>query len=138
MSMSLLLNSSGASERAAVLNRPRWTRSELRQDLLLLPVGFRLPQRGWVIIFRANPPRAQFYIAETLQSEGWFDEDGWYIRTWLEGKLFKGKDAGDKIKLMDIAELVSLSMQRDGKSVGNGRLAGSEGTNNDGPTTSTE
>jgi len=34
----------------------------------------------------------------------------------------KGKDAGDKIKLMDIAELVSLSMKRDGKPVGNGHL----------------
>ena len=34
----------------------------------------------------------------------------------------KGKDAGDKIKLMDIAELVSLSMKRDGKAVGNGHL----------------
>jgi hypothetical protein len=34
----------------------------------------------------------------------------------------KGKDAGDKIKLMDIAELVTLSMKRDGKPVGNGHL----------------
>jgi Fe-S oxidoreductase len=34
----------------------------------------------------------------------------------------KGKDAGDKIKLMDIAELVSLSMKRDGRPVGNGHL----------------
>lgn len=30
----------------------------------------------------------------------------------------KGKDAGDQIRLMDIAELVSLSMQRDGQPVG--------------------
>ena len=30
----------------------------------------------------------------------------------------KGKDAGDKIRLMDIAELVSLSMKRDGQAVG--------------------
>jgi hypothetical protein len=30
----------------------------------------------------------------------------------------KGKDAGDQIRLMDIAELVSLSMRRDGQPVG--------------------
>ncbi len=32
----------------------------------------------------------------------------------------KGKEAGDQIRLMDLAELVSLSMARDGKPVGNG------------------
>jgi Fe-S oxidoreductase len=36
----------------------------------------------------------------------------------------KGRDAGDKIRLMDIAELVTLSMKRDGKPVGNGHIAG--------------
>ena len=30
----------------------------------------------------------------------------------------KGKDAGDRIRLMDLAELVSLSMKRDGQPVG--------------------
>lgn len=30
----------------------------------------------------------------------------------------KGKDAGDKIRLMDISELVSLSMKRSGETVG--------------------
>jgi hypothetical protein len=30
----------------------------------------------------------------------------------------KGKDAGDQIRLMDISELVSLSMRRDGQPVG--------------------
>jgi Fe-S oxidoreductase len=35
----------------------------------------------------------------------------------------KGKEAGDQIRLMDLAELVSLSMKRDGKAVGgNGSL----------------
>ncbi|MFO0968420.1 MAG: hypothetical protein U0793_22930 [Gemmataceae bacterium] len=47
-------------------------------------INQRLPQRGWVIIFRGYPPRGQFYIAETLQTEGFFDDDGWNIRSWLE------------------------------------------------------
>jgi hypothetical protein len=35
----------------------------------------------------------------------------------------KGKEAGDQIRLMDLAELVSLSMKHDGKAVGgNGAL----------------
>ncbi len=34
----------------------------------------------------------------------------------------KGKDAGDQIRLMDLSELVALSMQRDGKPVGSGEL----------------
>jgi Fe-S oxidoreductase len=35
----------------------------------------------------------------------------------------KGKEAGDQIRLMDLSELVALSMQRDGKPVGNGPLS---------------
>ncbi|MEO8287311.1 MAG: heterodisulfide reductase-related iron-sulfur binding cluster [Chloroflexota bacterium] len=45
----------------------------------------------------------------------------------------KGKDAGDKIKLMDIAELVSLSMKRDGKPIGNGQLPAVGATTNADP-----
>jgi Fe-S oxidoreductase len=45
----------------------------------------------------------------------------------------KGKDAGDKIKLMDIAELVSLSMKRDGRPVGNGHLPDADATTNADP-----
>jgi Fe-S oxidoreductase len=44
----------------------------------------------------------------------------------------KGKDAGDKIRLMDLSELVALSMQRDSKSVGNGS------TPQPGPTANTD
>jgi len=52
---------------------------------------YRQPKRGWVIIFRGYPARGQFYIAETLQKEGWFDGEGWDIRPWLdpEGEFFR-------------------------------------------------
>jgi hypothetical protein len=44
----------------------------------------------------------------------------------------KGKDAGDQIRLMDLSELVALSMKRDGKPVGNGAVPAP------GPTTNTD
>jgi hypothetical protein len=47
----------------------------------------------------------------------------------------KGKDAGDKIRLMDISELVSLSMRRDGQVVG-ARVG--ETLPDPGPTTNTD
>ncbi len=34
-------------------------------------------------IFRGYPARAQVYIAENLQGEGWFDDEGWAIRDWF-------------------------------------------------------
>ena len=47
----------------------------------------------------------------------------------------KGKDAGDQIRLMDIAEMVSLSMRRDGEAVG-ARVG--ETLPDPGPTTNTD
>jgi Fe-S oxidoreductase len=47
----------------------------------------------------------------------------------------KGKDAGDKIRLMDISELVSLSMRRDGEAVG---ARAGETLPDPGPTTNTD
>ena len=35
-------------------------------------------------LFRGYPSRAQYYIAENLESEGWFDEDGWLVRDWFK------------------------------------------------------
>jgi hypothetical protein len=46
----------------------------------------------------------------------------------------KGKDAGDQIRLMDIAELVSLSMSRDG----NGLKRGEGTAPAPGPTTNAD
>ncbi|HYP41624.1 MAG TPA: (Fe-S)-binding protein [Chloroflexia bacterium] len=45
----------------------------------------------------------------------------------------KGKDAGDKIRLMDLSELVALSMKRDGKPLGNGSLPSAGDTTNTDP-----
>jgi hypothetical protein len=48
------------------------------------PVKHRLP-RMTTMIFRGQPPRAQAFIAERLEEEGWFDQDGWVIREWFDG-----------------------------------------------------
>jgi hypothetical protein len=45
---------------------------------------FRMPKAMAVQIFRSYPSRAQVYIAETLQSEGWFDDEGWNVPTWAD------------------------------------------------------
>jgi hypothetical protein len=42
----------------------------------------RMPKAMAVQIFRSYPARAQVYIAETLQAEGWFDEEGWALPAW--------------------------------------------------------
>src|SRR5262249_36603561 len=38
---------------------------------------YRLPKQMMTQIFRQYPARAQVFIAETLQEEGWFDRHGW-------------------------------------------------------------
>ncbi len=37
------------------------------------PFRYRIPERPSLIVFRMSPPRAQNYVAERLQKEGWFD-----------------------------------------------------------------
>lgn len=52
----------------------------------------RMPRYIAVHIFRGYPSRAQTYIAETQQKEGWFDRDGWLIRGWFpEDKFGDGR-----------------------------------------------
>jgi hypothetical protein len=34
-------------------------------------------------LFRNHAPRAQFYVAERLQDEGWFGPEGWLITGWF-------------------------------------------------------
>jgi hypothetical protein len=41
-------------------------------------------------IFRCYPARGQAYIAECLESEGWFDDEGWVIKGWFDQS---GRDA---------------------------------------------
>lgn len=45
---------------------------------------FRIPKQMVTQLFRQYPPRAQIYIAETLESEGFFDSDGWRVPRWFE------------------------------------------------------
>jgi hypothetical protein len=45
-------------------------------------------------IFLGYPSRGQAYVAETLEKEGWFDEEGWKIRGWFPNdKFHNGQDA---------------------------------------------
>ncbi len=41
------------------------------------PIHQRLNRRMQTVIFRQYPARAQSYIAERLEEEGWFDNEGW-------------------------------------------------------------
>jgi hypothetical protein len=61
---------------------------------------YRLPKSMALILFRGYPARCQEYIAEGLEEEGWFDEDGWLVRGWFDtepglgdGEFFVGKEA---------------------------------------------
>ena len=47
-------------------------------------VRFRLPKAMATQIFRGYPGRAQVFIAENLEAEGWFDEEGWLVREWFD------------------------------------------------------
>ena len=62
---------------------------------------YRMP-KFTAIIFRQSPARAQTYVAEFLQKEGWFDQEGWKITgDWFpDDKFSNGKEAvvGDGVK----------------------------------------
>lgn len=55
---------------------------------------YRLPMYT-PILFRNNPARAQTYVAEFLEKEGWYDRDGWKLPTdWFPDEKFRnGKEA---------------------------------------------
>ncbi len=53
---------------------------------------FRMPRAMAVQIFRSYPSRAQVYIAENLQAEGWFDSDGRTPPEWAD-RAVGDKDA---------------------------------------------
>jgi hypothetical protein len=45
-------------------------------------------------LFRNHPPRAQSYVAERLQEEGWFGSEGWLITGWFPRDRFRdGREA---------------------------------------------
>jgi hypothetical protein len=47
-------------------------------------INFRDSKTMATPIFRSYPSRAEAFMAEALQQEGWFDEEGWLIRGWFE------------------------------------------------------
>jgi hypothetical protein len=51
---------------------------------------YRAPKGMMIQIFRQYPARAQVYIAETLDSEGFFDDEGWSLtdgfKTWYPNR----------------------------------------------------
>jgi len=53
----------------------------------------RKPKNIATLIFRNYPARAQSYIAERLQQEGWFDDGGWRINNWFDGDNFSDGSA---------------------------------------------
>lgn len=62
---------------------PTYDEKELR-ELLKKKQQYRLPKSMALILFRSYPARCQAYIAEGLEEEGWFDEDGWVVRNWFD------------------------------------------------------
>jgi hypothetical protein len=48
-----------------------------------LEAGRRAPRFMMQIIFENYPARAQSYVGERLEQEGWFDTDGWEIKNWI-------------------------------------------------------
>jgi hypothetical protein len=49
----------------------------------------RIPRHLTTVIFRDYPARAQSYVAERLDEEGWFDESGWKITGWFPRDRFR-------------------------------------------------
>jgi hypothetical protein len=52
----------------------------------------RIPQHMTTVIFRNYPPRAQSYVGERLEEEGWFDDTGWKLPGWFPGDKFSTGD----------------------------------------------
>ena len=54
----------------------------------------RLPRHMETIIFRQYPAQAQSYIAERLEEEGWFDDEGWSTKgpEWFTAVIGSGRN----------------------------------------------
>jgi hypothetical protein len=55
---------------------------------------YRMPRYMSSIIFRGYPARAQSYVAEAQEKEGWFDREGWLIKGWFPDDKFRAAGAG--------------------------------------------
>jgi hypothetical protein len=56
-----------------------------RKDKLKKFKDKRLPRQPAEVLFRQSPCRAQSYVGEWLQKEGWFDDSGWAVDGGLSG-----------------------------------------------------
>lgn len=56
------------------------------------PVHQKKPRRMTTLIFRHYPARAQSYMAERLEEEGWYDDEGWSLKgpEWYPRDFFVG------------------------------------------------
>jgi hypothetical protein len=59
-------------------------RQDLDKDRREKHINYRDSKTMASPIFRTYPARAQAFIAEALEQEGWFDDEGWLIRGWFE------------------------------------------------------
>jgi hypothetical protein len=64
------------------------TEIKTRAERLAEPAnrGKRIPRSPAEIIYRNHPARAQSYVAERLEQEGWFDETGWAVDAGQSGR----------------------------------------------------
>ncbi|MCI0639178.1 MAG: hypothetical protein L0Y70_08890 [Gemmataceae bacterium] len=56
---------------------------DLSTDPAVNSTKHRVPRYMSITIFRGYPARAQSYVAENLQLDGWFDDEGWVITDWF-------------------------------------------------------
>ena len=56
------------------------------------PVHQRRPRHMTTLIFRHYPARAQSYVAERLEEEGWYDVEGWSMKgpEWFSHDVYVG------------------------------------------------
>jgi hypothetical protein len=47
-------------------------------------INYRPSKTMAIEIFRGYPARAQYYIAENMENEGWFDDEGWVVKGWFD------------------------------------------------------
>ncbi len=73
---------------------------------------YKIPRSPATILFRQGPPRAQSYIAERLEKEGWFDALGWKVDSNISERWFPSEDLtiGTGVKWAEDAWSKAFSM----------------------------
>jgi hypothetical protein len=66
-----------------VIEKKREHDQRIERDRKEKNINYRIPKTMYTPIFRGYPPRGQLYIAENLEGEGWFDDEGWAIKDWF-------------------------------------------------------